>query len=151
MSDVEHYIKILEKHDLNNAREEFENMLIVDYLVMNTDRHMKNFGIIRDVNTLQWKRLTPIFDTGESMQNHKVTAEMNFKDDVGKLFTNTAKSFSSYLDLIKSKDRVDFTSLKNISSELKTKLIEYQKIIGIDDLRIEKIVKGLEYRIISLM
>ena len=42
-------------------------MFVVDYLTMNVDRHLKNFGIIRNVETLKWERVTPIFDTGQSM------------------------------------------------------------------------------------
>lgn len=38
-----------------------------DYLVKNTDRHFGNIGIIRDSNTLEIKRLSPLFDHGFSM------------------------------------------------------------------------------------
>jgi len=41
------------------------NMFLVDYIVVNFDRHMKNFGVIRNVETLKWERVCPIFDTGE--------------------------------------------------------------------------------------
>ena len=44
-------------------------MYIVDYLMLNTDRHMKNYGIIRNVKTLEWERITLIFDTGTSQQS----------------------------------------------------------------------------------
>lgn len=37
-------------------------------MIMNIDRHMKNFGVIRDINTLEWISTTPILDNGESMQ-----------------------------------------------------------------------------------
>ena len=149
-SDLEHYIRILEEKGIKNARTDFENMLIIDYLVMNIDRHMKNYGIIRNVNTLEWKRLTPIFDTGESMQNHKNISEMNFKDDVGKLFTNTNKKFSTYLNLIKNLERIDISKLKEIPSELENMLINYKNIIGMEEERIHKIVAGLKYRIESI-
>ena len=42
-------------------------MFSLDYLVANTDRHFKNFGFIRDVNTLEWKGMAPVYDTGNSM------------------------------------------------------------------------------------
>ena len=34
---------------------------------MNEDRHLNNFGIIMDVNTLKWLRVAPIFDNGQSL------------------------------------------------------------------------------------
>ena len=35
---------------------------------MNEDRHLNNFGIIRDVNTLKWLDVAPIFDNGQSLK-----------------------------------------------------------------------------------
>ena len=149
-SDTEHYIKTLESKGISNARTKFENMIIIDYLVMNTDRHMKNFGIIRNVNTLEWERLTPIFDTGESMQNNKNIAEINFRDDTGKLFTNTSKKFSTYLDLVKNPERIDVFALNKIPDEFKEMLFKYQSVMGMEDERIYKLVEGLKYRIDNL-
>ena len=68
INDYEHYIKVLEKNNVPNARENVKQMFILDYLIMNIDRHMKNFGVIRNVDTLEWISTTPIFDNGESMQ-----------------------------------------------------------------------------------
>lgn len=39
-----------------------------DYLIKNTDRHLGNIGVIRDPNTLEIKRLAPLFDHGFSME-----------------------------------------------------------------------------------
>ena len=50
----EEYIKILENKGINNVREKLENMFILDYLILNEDRHLNNFGIIRNVNNLNW-------------------------------------------------------------------------------------------------
>ena len=35
---------------MNTKRLKLENMFILDYLILNEDRHLNNFGIIRDVN-----------------------------------------------------------------------------------------------------
>lgn len=50
-------------------------MFILDYIMMNFDRHLKNFGIARKVNTLKWERLTSIFDTGEAMECNKILSK----------------------------------------------------------------------------
>ena len=50
----EEYIKVLENKGINNVREKLENMFILDYLILNEDRHLNNFGIIRNVNNLNW-------------------------------------------------------------------------------------------------
>ena len=65
--DYEEYIKKLEENGIPNAREKIENMYILDFIIMNEDRHLNNFGIIRDVNTLKWLDVAPIFDNGMAL------------------------------------------------------------------------------------
>ena len=69
IKDYEEYISILEKNGIKEARLKIENMYILDYLIMNEDRHLNNFGVIRDVNTLKWLDVAPIFDNGQSLNN----------------------------------------------------------------------------------
>lgn len=48
--------------------EQFLNYQIeLDYIISNTDRHFNNIGIIRDSDTLQFKRFAPIYDCGNSL------------------------------------------------------------------------------------
>ena len=61
------YIQILKYNGISNAEEKINNMFILDYIMLNNDRHLNNFGIIRDVNTLKWIDVVPIFDTGNSL------------------------------------------------------------------------------------
>lgn len=41
-------------------------MIVCDGILANTDRHFRNFGLIRDVEDLTW-RFAPLFDTGNSL------------------------------------------------------------------------------------
>ena len=41
--------------------------LLLDYIVLNEDRHFGNFGLIRDANTGEFLRSAPLFDTGSSL------------------------------------------------------------------------------------
>ena len=124
-------------------------MFLIDYIVMNFDRHMKNFGIIRNVETLKWERVTPIFDTGEAMQCNKLINEINFKDDKCKFFNDINYDFSKLLKHI-NLSRYDFSKLKNIPELYKDQLIKYKEYTDITDERIEKLYKGLLYRISNL-
>ena len=106
-NDYEHYVHILENHGILDARKKLTEMFIVDYLTMNVDRHLKNFGIIRNVETLKWERVTPIFDTGQSMCCDEHTQNMDFTFGYGKFFTNTKKDYNSilkylYMDTIRA-------------------------------------------------
>lgn len=126
INDFEHYIQILEENNIPNARKNVEDMFIIDFLMMNFDRHLKNFGIIRNVTTLEWIRTTPIFDTGESMQCDKLTSEINFSNGTGKFFTNTNKNFSEILSNIKDISRIDISALDGLVDEYNSILLKYQ-------------------------
>lgn len=151
INDYEFYIQILEKHNIPNAGENMENLFVLDYLMLNNDRHLKNFGVIRNVNTLKWERVAPIFDTGESMQCDKYTDEIYFSSGKGKFFSNTDKD---YEDIIKTigKDilRIDLSKLKGICDDYRLILEKYQDKLDMSDKRKEKLVSGLDKRITKL-
>ncbi len=49
------------------VQESLAKMFLCDYLVANYDRHLRNFGAIRNVETLEYVRMAPIFDSGASL------------------------------------------------------------------------------------
>ena len=150
ITDLEHYINILEKHNVPDARKNVENMFVLDFIIMNMDRHMKNFGVIRNVNTLEWVRTTPIFDNGESMQCDKLTSEINFTDGKGKFFTNTDKKYSEMLKKLESIKEIDIKKLEGIVTDYKNVLEKYQPYTDATSERIRKLCFGLEKRIKKL-
>ena len=150
VTDLEHYINILEKHNVPDARKNVENMFVLDFIIMNIDRHMKNFGVIRNVNTLEWVRTTPIFDNGESMQCDKLTSEINFTDGKGKFFTNTDKKYSEMLKKLETIKEIDIKKLEGIVTDYKNVLEKYQPYTDATSERIRKLCFGLEKRIKKL-
>lgn len=46
---------------------EMEYQMQVDFIISGRDRHLNNIAILRDADTLQFKRMAPIFDSGKSM------------------------------------------------------------------------------------
>ncbi len=147
VNDFNHYVTTLEEHGIAGARESLENMLVVDFLMMNTDRHMKNFGIIRNVETLEWEKCIPIFDTGQSMACDQIAIMMNFNDGVGKYFTNGNKKFSAFLDPIQDFQRFNLGKLSGIEKEYEAVLRKYADYTEMSEQRIEKLVAGLKMRV----
>lgn len=49
------------------CQKEVDRMLLLDHLLHNTDRHEKNFGIIRDAATLETIQFAPLFDSGSCL------------------------------------------------------------------------------------
>lgn len=69
ISYYEHFISICEQHGLKTeqVREILEYVILTDFIISNTDRHLNNFGILRDGDTLEFVSMAPIFDSGNSM------------------------------------------------------------------------------------
>ena len=44
-----------------------EYQILTDFVLTNTDRHLNNFGVLRDSRTLRFVQMAPIFDSGNSM------------------------------------------------------------------------------------
>ena len=148
MNDYEHYINVLEHQNVLNARKNVEDMFILDYLMLNIDRHMKNFGVIRDVNTLQWIKTTPIFDNGESMQCEKLTNSIDFANGKGKFFSNTNKDYEEILNNIREEiSRIDISKLDGLVEEYRKNLKKYKTYTDSSLERIDKLCKGLQLRI----
>jgi hypothetical protein len=67
VSHLDHYIQCCTKLGLpESIRDDLEKMIVVDYLMANTDRHWMNFGIIRKAESLEAVGLAPLFDNGAS-------------------------------------------------------------------------------------
>lgn len=148
INDYEHYINILEHHNVPKARENVENMFILDYLIMNIDRHLRNFGVIRNVHTLEWTSVTPIFDNGESMQCDKLTNNIDFIHGTGKFFSNTNKDYEEILKNIGNNiTRIDITKLNGLVNEYRNILEKYKLYTDCSTERINKLCEGLAIRI----
>ncbi|MCL2341694.1 MAG: HipA domain-containing protein [Firmicutes bacterium] len=144
--DYETYISILEKNGITNAREKLNNMFILDYIMLNEDRHLNNFGIVRDVNTLEWLDLAPIFDTGESLGIVSYDSDEIIINGQGKFFYNV----DSFEDIIKNMDnlkRIDVSKLDDVVREFDNLLHQYQNITNLSDNHIQKICSLLYSRI----
>ena len=66
MSLYEFYIEVCKRYDLD-LRSYLEYQIMTDFIITNTDRHLNNFGILRDSKTLKFLSYAPIFDSGNSM------------------------------------------------------------------------------------
>ncbi len=145
----EEYISILEAKGLSNVREKLENMFILDYLLLNEDRHLNNFGIIRDVNTLKWIDLAPIFDNGQSLNILDYTDEELIINGKGRFFYNV-DSFETIIPKIRNIKRFDLSKLDGVVEEFDELLHQYQDVTKITDRRINKICTLLLSRINKL-
>lgn len=147
--DYEEYIKILEDNCIENVREKLENMYILDFLILNEDRHLNNFGIIRDVNNLKWLDIAPIFDNGQSFNIVDLDQDELMVNVDGRFFYNIDE-FDNIITIVKDLSRIDTSKLDGIVEEFDELLHEYQNITGISDERIHKLCVLLNRQINKL-
>ena len=145
----ETYIDLLEKKGIKDAKSSLENMFILDYIMLNEDRHLNNFGIIRNVETLDWIGTAPIFDTGESLNIIDYSDEEVIINGEGRFFYNI-NNFDNILDCIKDLKKYDLNKLDGICEEFDDLLHKYQPITKMTDRRINKICTLLFSRISKL-
>ena len=110
-------------------------MFILDFLIMNEDRHLNNFGVIRDVNTLKWLDVAPIFDNGQSLNiKYYDSNELHISGE-GRFFYEV-KTFDEIIKVVKDIKRIDINKLEGIVEWFDNLLHKYQNITLISDGRI---------------
>ncbi|GEM_PF-324850 len=145
------YREILNKHEVPRAFEYLTKMFILDYLMINCDRHLGNFGIIRDVNTLKWRSVAPIYDSGQAMGSQKQIYEMNFENAYGTFFTKQNRDFDEILHIVlKEHKSIDYAALYRASQRWIALLHAHQERAYIAEERIERCAQGLHLRIEKL-
>ena len=149
IEDYEEYIKKLEDYNIENAREKVENMYILDYIIMNEDRHLNNFGIIRDVNTLEWLDVAPIFDNGQSLNIEYYDENELHISGEGKLFYEV-KPFDEIIKVVKNLKRIDISKLDGLVEWFDDLLHQYQHLTGYSDTRISRLCVLLNRQINKL-
>lgn len=69
LSDLQFYVKCCTELGLDGeaVMTELAKMFAGDFVLANRDRHYRNFGVVRNVETLQVTRLAPVFDSGSCL------------------------------------------------------------------------------------
>lgn len=112
MSMYEHFIYVCTKLGMDEGvvRSFLEYQILADFVLTNTDRHLNNFGVLRNANTLKFIGMAPIFDSGNSMfwQNPRLPAHSDLTDIAVNSFRNTEKRL---LQLVRDKDVLNISKL----------------------------------------
>lgn len=109
-----HYVKLCKEFGIKNIEHDLDQMLVLDYIIANEDRHFNNFGIVRNADTLEWTGAAPIFDSGTSLGYDKLPHSLG-TDIKCKPFRT---SHEKQLELVQSFDWIDFSKLNGIEDEI---------------------------------
>lgn len=141
-----HYINCCEELGVKNIVRAVDQMIVLDYIIANEDRHQNNFGLIRNADSLQWIGAAPIFDSGSSLGYDRLAGSiLSGKDIVCKPFK---KRHEDQIKLVTNFDWVDFDALSGLEDEI----AEILSAAGerVDDMRKDAIIKSVSARIFAL-
>ncbi len=142
-SVYQHYINCCNELGIKNIELAMDQMIVVDFLLANEDRHQNNFGLIRNAETLEWIGVAPIFDSGSSLGYDKIESQILNEKAVGcKPFK---KSHKEQLKLVKSFEWINFDTIKDFDKEIKEILSSAEEYS--DDFRTNAIAKMFKRRL----
>lgn len=142
-SVYQHYRNCCEKLGVPNVTHALDQMIVLDYLIANEDRHFNNFGLLRNPDTLEWLGPAPIYDSGSCLGYDKLTAQIRSGRNI------TCKPFKrthqDQLRLVTSFDWLDLSKLGGIDQDIREVFAGAEEFI--DKERVESIVASVNQRI----
>ena len=147
-SVYQHFVNCCKVLGAPNVVPSLDRMIILDYIIANEDRHLNNFGLLRNAETLEWLGFAPIFDSGSSLGYDKVAAQIRAGRDIAcKPFK---KHHAGQLKLVSSFDWIDFENLKDVESMITAVLSDEKNGEFIDESRISAIASAAVGRVQTL-
>lgn len=115
-SKYEHFCRCCEKLNIPKYKKSLDEMIVLDYIIANQDRHMGNFGAVRNVESLEFVGLSPIFDSGTSLRYDTPD------DEIDPMLNVESQPFESFhndqIKLVSEPERFDLSKLKGIETEI---------------------------------
>ncbi len=78
LTKYQHFVECCESVGIVGVTDFLDRLLTVDFLIANEDRHFNNFGVIHNVETLEYIGMAPIYDNGTSLWYNTAAQKYNF-------------------------------------------------------------------------
>lgn len=106
----------------NNFKNDFANMIMLDALTFNWDRHFGNFGVLKDNKTGEYVSFAPIFDNGAGLLSDAPSEIFDDKNKFNDYYKNDK-------ELQKSNYGVDYRTLVKLYCN-KTQVVLLRKAVN---------------------
>ena len=110
-----HFCRLSEEVGLD-ATPFLDRMLAMDYLMVNDDRHMGNFGLVRDAESLEYLGFAPIYDTGTSLGCKAITHR--FEESIPSECRPFKRTFDEQIELVSDFDWFDIGALESSMDDI---------------------------------
>lgn len=145
ISLYQYYLDCCERLNIPDVEKSLNWMLVLDYLIVNEDRHFNNFGVIRRADTLEYVGAAPIYDSGTSLWFDKPLQMIH--GDVPVTCKPFKISHEEQIKLVTDFSWLEFSALKGLDEELREIV---KGSLFIDDARCEALCRGFNQRISML-
>ena len=145
VSLYQHFVSCAEALGIPDAVQFLDKMIVLDYIILNEDRHLNNFGALRNAETLEWIGMAPIYDSGSSLGYDKAAPMMRNGNEI--LCKPFKKHHEEQLKLVSSFDWIDFAALTDIRKVISCVLSDERAADYMDERRIAAICDLAEQRV----
>lgn len=111
-------------------------LILSDFILSNTDRHLNNIGVIRDSESRAFIGMAPIYDTGNSMF-WNISSRLDRRELMEQPVKGFAKKQEKLLSYVTGRECISFTNLLS-EKEVEELLLQH----GIPRNRTEVIVEN---------
>ena len=147
-SVYQHFVNCCKSLGAPDVVPALDRMIVLDYIIANEDRHLNNFGLLRNAETLEWLGFAPIYDSGSSLGYDKLTTEIRIGKNIDcKPFK---KKHEEQIKLVTSFDWIDFSKLSDAGDMVREVFSDPRAKELISENRKEAIVQMVERHIESL-
>ena len=144
-SVYKHFVNCCGNLGVNDIIEALDRMIVLDYIIANEDRHLNNFGLLRDAETLEWLGFAPIYDSGSSLGYDKRVSQISKQTDITcKPFK---KSHDEQIKLVSDFSWIDFDKLADVPDMIMDILTDKAAQDYIDEQRAAAIADTVKKRI----
>lgn len=148
VSVYQHFVNCCQALGVTDIVKSLDRMLVLDYIIANEDRHLNNFGLLRNAETLEWIGFAPIYDSGSSLGYDKVASQIRSQADITcKPFK---KSHADQIKLVSDFSWIDFDKLSDVDETIRETMAVEEAQELIDERRIAAITDGVKKRIDTL-
>lgn len=143
VSIYRHYLNCCDALGIPDVRRALDRMLVVDYLLVNEDRHQNNFGAVRSADTLSWLGAAPIYDSGTSLWFDTPTPMINAA--AARIAAKPFKaSHEEQIALVTDFDWIDWEALRGIGDAFR-EIVKGSAFV--DEPRADAIARALSGRV----
>lgn len=148
VSVYQHFVNCCQELGVTDIVKSLDRMLVLDYIIANEDRHLNNFGLLRNAETLEWIGFAPIYDSGSSLGYDKVASQIRSQTDI------TCKPFkkahADQIKLVSDFSWIDFDSLSDVDEIIRETMAVEEAQELIDERRIAAITDAVKKRVDTL-